>query len=190
MQLSESLLKDKEIGKMIFNNSIHKTKVLLKDIFGLDFENEDPSINLIAKDDDLYSFKVVFNLNEREIIAEFKFQHETKDMVKEVLKIYEDEINVIPFSVESEDFKIIKNKVMDILENQFEVNFTPLDPETEDKNIKYFKADDNKKNLECSFTVDNQEIEFIAKHNEEMNTAGGGRYIEIYKHKKHSIYLD
>ncbi len=196
MKFSGSLLGNNDIGIKIFNNSIVKTKNLLKDVFGLDFDGADPNINKIDEDKENFRYGVVFTLNGREIAAEFTYEAEdfSNDIVTEMLCIseYTTEDILLPEakSAGGEDKKLFWENVkgiQDYLENRFELNYTPLDPEEKDKNIISAASDEERLTWVSIFTQDHQEGSFEVKYN---FVAGHEQKVKLVHHKQHKIFLD
>ena len=144
MKFSGSLFENKDIGNRIFDNSIIRTKTLLKDVFALHFECPDPNIIKVNRDMDEWIFEVIFKMNESEITAIFNYDVEDhcNDIVREILTISEYNIEkvIIP-GVEEEGKKeeelYLENvkRIQDYLESRYELNFTPLDPAEKESNI-------------------------------------------------------
>lgn len=184
MKFSESLLKEKDIGQRIFLNSLSKSKALLKDIFGLDFEKDDPKILKLEEDSNEYKFKVSFLLNNREIKALFEFKKENEGIVSEVLKIHELDAEEIILT-RYDNFKNVTNEIMDILEKKYELNFTPLDPGERDENIKLFSCNQKEQILRIVFTTDDNEAEF-----EVLYKFPDNKNLIISECKQHLIYIE
>lgn len=185
MRFSKSLLQDKDIGKKIFNSSIEKTKQLLSDIFELDFTVENSMIKEVIKDDYLYFFKMIFNFKNREISATLNYEPEEIDVVQETLNISEIVEEEIQIKDIPNDYQKAINKVMDILEEKYEINFTPLNPSEIDNNIKNI----NNQNFcwEVIFIHNDHEGEFkaIYTHNEKE-----GSSLTVIEHKQHIIFFE
>jgi len=186
MKFSHSLLNTDDIGLKIFNNGVQKSKELLTEVFGLDFINGDSRIVGIVDDCKNYNFEVIFNLNGREITVDFIFETE-KDIVIEVLRIREIEECSIEFNSISDDFIVNINKVFDYLEDEFDLDFTPLDPIDIDTNIKEINKNQDEKTLKIIFTQDHHEGWFEAEYKYIQDEK---QIIKIVQYKEHKIYLD
>jgi hypothetical protein len=196
MKFSGSLLENKDIGTRIFNNSVSKTKNLLKDIFGLNFEVTDPNINSLIEDTENYRFETIFTLNSRKITAGLFYEVEdlTNDIITETLTITEhaNENVLLPGAVKAgtEYRKLFwenVKRVQDYLEKRFELNYTPLDPEDKDENIISVAHDERNFTWKSVFKQDHQEGNFEVKYN---FVAGQDQYIAIVQNKQHKIFLD
>lgn len=196
MKFSGSLLEDKDIGIKIFNNSLNKCKTLLKDIFGLNFEGEDPNIINVNEDTKNYNFSVVFNINNREIIANFNYEAEesSNNMVIEILNIKEPCIEIVELLSpetkgmdDKENFFSNLNKVQDYLERNFEINFTPLDPDEKDENINSVNLDEKSLSWNARLTQDYNEgyYEVIYRYLPEQ-----AQHFIINHYNHHKIFLD
>lgn len=186
MKLSKSLLQDKELGSNIFNNSIKKSKILLTDVFDLDFKNKDSRIKKLVRKDELYLFNVIFNLNGREITATLFFEPEKGDIVQEVLRINEVVKDSLVLNSFPTDYKGAIGEVMDLLEEKYQLKFTPLDPEEKDKKIKTINENSLDKSWETIFTHEDYESEFKAC----FDYKGNNSVLTIKEYKNHIIYLD
>lgn len=187
MKFSKSLLQDQEIARRIFSNSIEKTKALLKDVFDLDFENKDTKIRELAQDDENNRFIVIFDLNGREITAELNFEPENDDILNETLKIHEFIEEDLILEDLPKNFKKAINKVMDLLEEKYDLNFIMLDPEEKDENIKNIKENTQETSWEVTFTHDDHEAEFKAIF---LYREDKGSSLTVKQHRKHVIYLE
>lgn len=184
MKLSESLLKEKDFGQRIFKNSIDKTKKILANIFQLDFENQDTRILSILEDKEKFNWSVMFDIEGRKIIAYFNFENKQDDILSEVLEITELEELNIHINVMG-NFQNTENSIMEILENKYDINFTPLDPDEVDPNIREINSNSQENKWEAYFTSPDHEAEFKAEY-----IHGIQDYIKISQYKKHKIYLE
>lgn len=187
MKFSESLLKDSEIGCNIFDNSVNKAKVLLSEIFELDFINSDKKIVSINENSDNYFFEVIFSIDDREIKALLNYEKINDDILSEVLIIKELHNFNIPIQINDNDYSFnnIINKAMDYLEEKYDIDFTPIDPEAKDKNI-YKIVSDVKNNIwEVLFISSDYEAIFKAEYNNDKKP-----YLKILQNNNHIIYLD
>jgi hypothetical protein len=196
MKFSGSLLENKDIATRIFSNSVSKTKSILKDIFGLNFEGSDPMIKAVTEEVESFKFDVVFTLNEREITADFKYEVEdlAGDIVTEILTISEstsERIKMADIRADTKDGKQLYwkyvNGLQDYLESKFELNFTPLDPEEKDSNIISINPDEDNLSWICAFNQEHQEGRYEATF---QLTPGKDQYMLLTQRKKHMIYLD
>ncbi|MCT4584048.1 MAG: hypothetical protein N4A54_03900 [Peptostreptococcaceae bacterium] len=187
MKFSYSLLKNTDIRQKLYSNGVAKTKELLKDVFGLDFEKEDPKIIDIKVQEKEFCFGVIFLLNGRKISAGYGLEKEKDNIVSEILLITETEEEKVIIKNISNKFEDNINKVQEYLEERYELNFTPLDPNEKDENI--IEIINNKADLtwEVTFIQEHHESKFIARFMQIENTTYN---MQITQLKKHKIYLD
>lgn len=186
MKLSESLLHEKEFGERIFKSSLDKAKTLLTEIFDLDFINNDPKIINIIDEPENYKFEIIFDIRGRKITALFNFENDHDDILSEVLRIKETSVNDIFILDKAENFKDTVKNAMDYIEEKYDIDFTPLDPEEENKNIistKYIKDE----SWLAIFNSDYYEAEFKAEY---IFIPGSEAYLTITQCKNHIIYLE
>lgn len=188
MKLSESLLYEKEIGQKIFISRLNKAKRLLSEVFEINFDIDDSKI-LNTKETYL-KYEILFKLKNRRLIAIFTFEKDYEDILKEVLKIQEKEVTCIPITIDDgkNNFKDIIKKIMAKLEEKYDINFIPLDPEEDDKNIKKVISNEVEGLWEATFTSDNNESEFKVKYQQIDNNVEPS--FELTEYKQHLIYLD
>lgn len=182
MKLSVGLLKG-EIGKKIFNNSLNRAKKLIKEIYDIDLSNNSKGLEIY---DEEFSYKTVFNKNNREITAVFKFEkdEENDELLRETINIKEFEKTVISID-ESLSFKDAVNRIMDVLEEKYDVTFVLLDPEEQTKNKYLKKVEEKKDEWELVFVADHHEGTFKVKYN-----AKEPGKVNIFEYKNHVIYLE
>jgi hypothetical protein len=186
MKLSESLLYKSEFGAKIFNSSLDKAKNLLSDIFDLDFNNPDPKIIQINDDSTEYKYELWFDINGRKITALFNFEKQHDDILSEVLRISETVVEFILIEDESKDYNNIVRKAMDYLENRYDIDFIPLDPEEENKNIIDVKFEKDE-SWYAKFVSENHESVFIAEYVHKTDEKAS---LKLTQFKHHIIYLE
>lgn len=186
MRFSKGLLKDQIIMKGLFDRSIEKTKKFLLEIFELYVNLPDRRIENITKDDELYSYKVKFNFKERNLMAELTFEPDEKGYVQEVLNIHEFKDNELFFLV-PKNYEEATNAVLKHLEKKYSLNFTPLDPEDKDENIKQFIENDEKQSVEAIFTNEDYEEEIKVSFIYDENNPSS---VTIKEYRQYKIYLD
>ncbi|MBU3173278.1 hypothetical protein [Clostridium estertheticum] len=187
MKLSKSLLDEKEIGQKIFKSGLNKAKNLLTDVFDLDFRNGDSKIINIEDDSDNLKYEILFDMNGRKITALFTFEEYQDDILREVLIIRELVVVNIPVEEVPNDIDKTIIKIMEILEEKYGINFTPLDPENEDKNIKEINTNEKNDCLKVIFTSEDHEAKFKAEFKYKQGKMG---FLKIEQHKEHLIYFE
>lgn len=187
MKFSKALLLDGDIGTKLFSNSVSKSKDLLNDIFGLCFAGDDPNIHKIVLDDSKRIFLVKFSLGDRIITAELCYKVFQGDMLQEVLIIKENATIIHALSDLPNDFGQAISKVMDILEFEYDLEFTPLDPNDVDSNIKDVTIQQctESENLKIVFTHEEHEAIFTAKFLFSEDSK-----LTVLQAKKHLIFLE
>lgn len=180
MKFSKGLLNDKDIMKKIYDSSVDKSKSMLKDIFGIDFEENDSRIKEIFQNDD--EFKVDFEFNGRDITGELEFGEEGDSAISQLV-IKETVEKVVDFE-KVNDYNHAVNLAMNFLEDNYELEFTPLDPQDKDEQIQDVREDG--KTYEVSFKRDYHEGSFVTK----LSYEGERASLLITENKRNSIYLD
>lgn len=183
---SKNLLNNQEIAEGLFNATVDKSIKYLREILGEDFFILDPD-GEIEKELDKYKFEAVFNFNERCIHATISLEEEKEDLLKEVLRLKEEKEKIIIVNYIPGSYKDAINNVVDILEQTYNLNFTPLDPSYKDKNIRDIKENKNKGYWKARFLHDDieGEIEALFTFNENE-----GSTLIVKEYKNYIIYLD
>lgn len=192
MKYSWGLLQDQEIGQRLFKNGMRKTYKLLVDVFDLDV-NEDEIIQnqrviSCLKDPDTYQFEVVFMLSKRIIAIKYALDPVQEDIVQEVLKISEKVNTKFPLNEFHNSYKEAMAYAMTILETNYGLVFTPLDPDETDSNIKEIQ-DDLQSTWQVVFTQDDFESTFKAVY-DYVEGDPSQSSLTITEDKLHFIYLD
>lgn len=195
MKFSSSLLENKDISTKIFNNSIAKANLLLKDVFGLNFDGNDLNIKKINEDADKFRYGVIFTLNGREITVSLTYNDEdNSDILTEVLSICESiSENFIAFAsiknVKEADSQFFDNvkEVQNYLEEKFDLNFTPLDPDDKDINIVSIELKEDNFTMNSIFKQEHHEGTFEVKY---KFVPGQKQIVTLIQHKQHKIYLN
>lgn len=182
MRFSRSLLENEDIKRNIYQKGVSKSKKVLTDIFGLDFESKNANIVNSDENESKLNLDISFIFNDRKIAAKYYFDEDKDDMLNEILLITENEKEAIQLDNVSEDFISNINKIQDILEEKYELNFTPLDPEEEDMNIIAIESTSN--SWKVIFNQDFHEGKIIASYKE------GDHVIQIDILREHRIYID
>lgn len=187
MIFSKSLLEDNDIGKRIIENSIEKSKSLLNEIFDLDCVNASSNIKELHQGENMNIFKVVFMFGDREINVTLEYEGCGEDLVKEVLIIRESSEESIVLDVPGRDYKSACDAVMNYLEEKYQLDFTPLDPDEEDSNIASIRDDAEDMIYKVCFTHDDHEAIFTAAlvYKEDIK-----QILKINQDKKHCIYFE
>jgi len=185
MKFSIGLFYDSEIGKNIFTNEITKANKLLNEIFGLDFNQGIPGTNDAVIDYDKKIYKIGFSFKNRYIRAQLVFMQVDVDVIQDALEIYEDARIIYSEYNLPGDFYDAVDKVINILEDLYDLNFTPLDPNDKDINI----IDIIKKEpelFEVVFTHD----DFEGNYKATMYEIEGHYELEVKQFIKNTIFLD
>ncbi|HPT76974.1 MAG TPA: hypothetical protein PLF27_07475 [Sedimentibacter sp.] len=180
MKFSKSLLNNGYVRERIFENGINKTRKILHYVFGDIY-----GVKEVVSHEN-FSYKAEFVFSDRPITALYRLDQEDDEIVKELIEICEVEEKNVCITPDQEvvinDFWDVVKKVQDYLENEFEIDFTPLDPAEKDEKIKDIKHDENNKTWQVTFTQDHQEGYFIATYKDKC--------LRITHYKKHNILLD
>jgi hypothetical protein len=187
MKYSRALLDTAEIGSKLYSNSVSKTKELLTDIFGLSFDPDDDRILSFSNNPDTMVFEVKFRLNERTIYATHSYEKCGDDLVQEVVVITESVTEDLPLPDLPTDYKKAIDHVMDLLEEKYDLDFTPLDPLEEDENISIINNDPSDGRMEVVFKHEDHEAVFTAVFRFMEN---GSSDLTVKQNKRHVIYLD
>ena len=183
MKATKTILKDKEIGKKIYEKGLRQAKQLLNEIFSVNFDSLE-NFKHYKEDSDAYSFEAVFDFNNREVRASFQFYPEDNDMLSEVLDIWTDSVEIKkPIFIFSNEYKERISQLMSFVEKNYDVNFTPLDPEEIDEQILYVKDNDDVWETEIH-KEDKGTIKIIY---DSINQPGA---ISLHQHIHHRIVLE
>lgn len=187
MKYSKALLKDNDIGMKLYDNSVAKSKELLSDIFGLTFVPQDERIVRISENPETKVFEVEFKLSDRTIFATQSYESDAEDLVQEILNISESVVEDIPLVDIPSNYDQALHRVMDILEQKYDLNFTPLDPHDTDKNIKMVQSQLDEHAMAVIFVCEDQEALFTATF---IFVDNGASSLSVKQDKQHTIYLD
>lgn len=185
VKFSRSLLSVGEVGDRVFNGSIDKAKELLSSIFGIDFECGGDGIKDFSINYGTNVFTTVFEYLGRSITAKLSYIPVNDDIVQDILEIIEEPVTVLTKSKLSDDFKKAVNTAMDILEEKFDINFTPMDLDEKDANIKEIRILEPE-SMTISFIHDDQEGEFTAA----VFINEGFYNLSVIHLKKHIVFFD
>jgi hypothetical protein len=188
MKFSENLIYESHFGSKIFNKYVDNIKGLLSEIFEIDFSNLDS--NKICENLNLtdYIYEVKFHLEDRniDIHSAFSFEKDKKDLLSGVLKINEISIDKWIIECDSNNYNNIINAIMTYLEEKYDIDFTPLNLDEENKNIKNVEVNQDE-SWASNFTSNNHESEFFAEFHYDT---GKEHVLKITQIKAHAVYLD
>lgn len=185
MKFSRSLLAVDGAGERIFNGSVDKAKALLKSIFDIDFNCVGTEIKDFSVNYGTNVFTTVFEYLGRTITAKLSYVSVQDDIIQDILEISEEPVSVLVENGISNDLKTSVNKALDILEERYNLNFTPLDPDDKDNNIKNIINPDSE-SMTIRFTQDDHEGEYTAS----IFIHEGLYNLSVISEIKHLIYLD
>ena len=189
MKLSKSVLLDEFIGEKLFNGMKDKTNKFIKDIYDIDVN--DASIKSVNTDIKNYRYAIIFNHSGRSIGigCSFEDDEKTDDMICEVLHIVE--VDNKSISIPNTNIERTYNELVDAaqtyLENNFDLNFTPIDPNTNDPKIIGVEENENQYIWKTLFTQPYHDGRYEVYVSVVPHT---GAYINIVANKRHKIYLD
>lgn len=163
MKFSTSLLSDVGIRKKLFTSGVEKSKELLALIFGLDF-NSDNNILTINEQAELFTYTVSFLYHGRTLTASYGLETKEDNLETEVLSVAETDKEYVRLDKATESFSKNVNLIIEYLENRFELNFTPLDPAEDDKNILEINFDEKEQIWQVTFLNEKIEGKIIAAY--------------------------
>lgn len=185
MKFSIGLLHDKDIGEKIFHKGVAKSNKLLKDIFDLNFNDDVPDLEDFTLDYEKRVYKLSFHFKERYIKALLTYVPVDVDVIQDVLEIYEEDKTAYFKDLDVYDYYNAVETAIEILENKYKLNFTPLDPEERDINILDLKS--NEPDLfEVAFTQDDYEGTYKAS----VDIKEGFFVLSVTHMIKNTIYLE
>lgn len=180
MKCSWSLLRDPDLGERIFSSGVKKSKLLLIDVFGVDFEGQTDMVSEIEEPLKL-QYEAVFLFKGRTITASLNYDVKG-DFAHEILSIHESitaehTLNTIPKSHEEGI-----SMVMDILESEYGVNLSPLDLSENEGVVS--DMDKSEHSWSVSFIQDTLEATC------QVIYPLGDSNFTVKKNSNHTIYLD
>lgn len=120
-----------------FIESVEKVSILLKDIFGDDFENKYNASVKIEKNSSFYEMNL--KKDNSKILAKLVADEENNYSL-ELVEAMNDKI--YPSNIPS-DYKLAIEHTKDFLEDKYNINFLMLDPNDRDENIEEIGNDEN-----------------------------------------------
>lgn len=191
MRFSKSILFDKSIGTNLFNGMVDKTNKFIKDVYDIDVNSNDARIRSINADDNNYRYGMIINYGERNIGIGCSFEKEENrdDTFSEVLHIVEvyNESVSIPESKCKDSYNKLVDSTQTYLENRYGLNFTPIDPETNDPNIIDVEENENQYIWKALFAQAHHEGRYEVQMSGDPKV---GACIKVIANKRHKIYLD
>lgn len=187
MKYSKSVLLEGDFQKKIFEKGVEKCKEFLTDIFGVDFNENDEKITNVLEDFENKTFEVWLCLGKRTIFVSFAYEEDDDDFIQEILTIEETNSENVSVNNIPSDYTKAVNHVMDLLEEKYELEFTPLDQSEKDENIKTVYNQPNENIMEVIFTHEDHEATFKAVF---RFVGSGESSLNVEQFKKHIIYLD
>lgn len=186
MKFSKSLINDKEFGHKFFNSRLNKAQSLLTDVFELDFTGNDSKVIDELKIPEQFKYSIKFKFNGRELTAKFQFVYCLEDLFTETFEIKEIAVIKVPLVAPANDFKSVVNEILEILEEKYDINFTPLDPDEEDTNIKKVILREADTRWVATFITNDHEAVFKA----EYTLIDKQPLLRITQYKTHIIYFE
>lgn len=195
MKILQSVIKDKKTKDKLFQYSVSKAKQFLRDVFGIEVEKNDPKILRIHEDILNQQFCVTFLVNERQITLSLVYENDdiNSSILTELLLITENDSKEIKIIERDDSIKIDKaffkgmiSKVKSLLEQAYNLDFTPICLNEPDKNIKEVTEDDEKFTWCVRFTHGDHEGFFISSY---KCLPGTYNILDVTHFKQHKIYL-
>lgn len=188
MRFSKNLLDDNEIRDRLFQSSVQKTNNFIREIFQVDVESD---ANLIKGnkiiDRNNYKYGLVIAKDGRSIGIGCCLEEVENDMYAEVINIFEVLIDNLPLpDQEDMSYNEMCDYAQTYLEDKYDLNFTPIDPENNDANILSIEEDPDKFLWKALFVQPYHDGQHLAQ----INIVDGTLILETVTNSRQKIYLD